>query len=190
MKTTNGVVRNTWLDGLFDAVLAEFNRLLEARGETHPRGPVTKLFEDAVGNVIKEPFTLEAFSGFSVSDDREAARNIFVLGVLLGQRLLQLIGLTIQSGTWLDKLYDAVIAEHEKLLEEIPPWSPWSKLFDDAVGNVIDKAFSFKIFSSASPADDCVVARNIFALGVLSGQRLWTARILFLKLVPNLDELQ
>lgn len=168
------VVRKTWLDGLFDAVLAEFNRLLEARGETHPRGPVTKLFEDAVDNVIKEPFALELFSGSSVADDRLDERNIFALGVLSGQRLLER-GLSIVRETWLGGLFDGVLAEFNRLFDErelTHSYRPVNQLFTNAVENVINESFRLKGFSGISTAEDYFGARNIFALGALAGQRL------------------
>ncbi len=185
------IVRTSWLDGLFDRVVAEFNRLVKESSKGYPSGPVTKIFEDAVGSVITKSFTCEAFSGCNVDDARLRELDVFAMGVLSGQRVFQLIGLDIVVGSWLDGLFNRLWTEYERLQQESQGVGPIALLIKTAVENLITEPFRFEIFQSAQTPvpENLMGALSIFSLGVLSGQRLIKMGHGF-KPVPDRDKLQ
>jgi hypothetical protein len=192
MNSMKSDIDQTCVHGLFDRVSQEFNKLVEESGEDYPCGPITKTFEDAVGNIIKDPFTYEEFGGSKLAANRRNEVGVFTLGILSGQRIYEFMDLSIVLGTWLDGLFDRVLTEFERLMAE--SYDAVASVILNmvaAVENIISEPFGFGIFqSSQTPVPDNLVGDySLFVLGVLSGQKL--VRMGYgLELVPHPEDLE
>lgn len=85
------LVRNTWLYGVFYRVRDEFDKLLDEEKKNNRHDPVGEIFTQAVDNVLN-PFHLESFVGYRMPDNDDDSKlfTAFMLGILSGQKLIEL----------------------------------------------------------------------------------------------------